>query len=110
MTKNRATNQINNRWESFIVIFVFCYIAFLTLFPEAALAGTGGEAELKVVYEKTEQIISGYGAKLVALLAFGTGAIGAIKGNPWVFIPGFGTALIAGIGPKIFTSGIAALI
>lgn len=81
----------------------------LTLVPEFALAGTGGE-ELQEVYEATESMISGYYSKIVALLSFGGALLAGFKGNYGAGLSALAVSVVAGVGPTMLTSGISALI
>jgi hypothetical protein len=78
--------------------------------PDLSFAGTGGE-ELKTVYDKTVELAEGWGGKTLAGFAFISGIIAAlVRGSLMPLIPGFGVAVMAGIGPSIFTSGVTAII
>jgi len=90
------------------ILLFFALLIFII--PHLANAGTGGE-ELKTLYEKTVDLADGWGGKSVAAFAFVGGIITAVVRNSLMpLIPGFGVAVLAGIGPSIFTSGVTAII
>ncbi len=91
------------------ILPLFLTFLFLTI-PDLSFAGTGGE-ELKTVYDKTVELAEGWGGKTLAGFAFISGIIASlVRGSLMPLIPGFGVAVLAGIGPSIFTSGVTAII
>jgi hypothetical protein len=97
------------RAEEAVFIGLFIFFSLTILFPEASIAGTGGE-ELQTLYEKTVAIAQGYGGKTVAVISFLLSLVGAVKGNLMACGGAFGVGVVAGIGPSMVTSGISAII
>jgi hypothetical protein len=95
--------------ESFIALFTIILAWILIFYPDLSYAGTGGE-ELQDVYNKTEGLVKGYGAKTICILSFAAAMIAAIRGSIMAFVPALGVSVIAGVGPTMVTSGISALI
>jgi type IV secretory pathway VirB2 component (pilin) len=92
--------------ESFIVGLTLLMI----IFPELAMAGTGGE-ELQEVVAKTEGLITGNGGKLVALASVIGGVIwSAATGSLKNLIVPVVLGMVLGVGPSIVTGGISAII
>jgi hypothetical protein len=90
-------------------LMVFLAILIFVI-PDLSIAGTGGE-ELKTLYEKTVALVEGWGGKFIAAFAFITGIIAALVRSSLIpLIPGFGIAILVGVGPSIFTSGVTAII
>lgn len=93
--------------EAFLVaVATYCVISLL---PEMAYAGTGGE-ELQSLYDKTVAVAQGYGGKSIAVISFILSLVAAIRGNLMAFGSAFGVGVAAGIGPTMVTSGISAII
>lgn len=89
---------------------ILVMLIILTIFlPHTSFAGTGGD-ELKTVYDKTIDIAQGYGGKLAAGVAFIISLVAAVRGNLMAFGSALGVAIVAGVGPEIFTSGVTAII
>lgn len=97
------------RAEEAVFIGLFIFFSLTILFPEASIAGTGGE-ELKTLYDKTVEVAQGYGGKAIAATAFILSLVGAIKGNLMACGSAFGVGVVAGVGPSMVTSGISAII
>ena len=95
--------------ESFIVFFGIIFAWAMLFYPEISFAGTGGE-QLQDVYNNTEAMVKGYGAKTICILSFAAAMIAAIRGSIMAFVPALGVSVIAGVGPTMVTSGISALI
>ncbi|MFT6220595.1 MAG: hypothetical protein ACJAVG_001315 [Rickettsiales bacterium] len=103
-----AICRVSSQYES-MAYFLIIFSLFLIL-PHIAFAGTGGE-ELKTLYEKTVALVEGWGGKFIAAFAFITGIIAALVRSSLIpLIPGFGIAILVGVGPSIFTSGVTAII
>lgn len=99
---------VSTKYE-IMAYFLIIFSLFLIL-PHIAFAGTGGE-ELKTLYEKTVALVEGWGGKFIAAFAFITGIIAALVRSSLIpLIPGFGIAILVGVGPSIFTSGVTAII
>lgn len=100
---------LKNDFFIFSLLFLSVSLIFI-LFPDLALAGTGGD-ELTEVQGKLEGIIKGKGGQITGMLAMAGGVIGyVISGNLKVLIPPVVAGSILSIGPSIVTSGISALI
>ncbi len=93
----------------FLVIASLVVVSLVCLFPEMSFAGTGGE-QLQEVYEATESMVSGYYAKIIAVLAFAGSLFAGFKGNYGAGFTALGVSVAAGIGPSMLTGGISALI
>lgn len=100
---------ISNKNLLLFLLLTSCTIFFI-LFPETCFAGTGGEAELKGIYDKLEGFASGYGGKIVAITSGIIAIWRAVKGDLLGFGPAALVTIIAGVGPGIFSSGVTALI
>jgi hypothetical protein len=97
------------RAEEAVFIGLFIFFSLTILFPEASIAGTGGE-ELKTLHDKIVEVAQGYGGKSIVAVSFILGIIQAIRGQFMAVGASFGVGVVAGVGPSMVTSGISAII
>lgn len=91
-------------------IAIVAAFVFVALMPDVVFAGTTG-AELEPAWKKIQEIIGGYGGKLVAGVSLLFALIGSFAGfNPKMVVGAGGVGVTAALGPAFINTTVGALI